>query len=210
MPYAQYSGSVNSQSKRCVKFNCQTMTPSCIVSSFCGNNSSSDVSTAPTTTTKYATISDISLYFDYSPYYGYNVSFTNQSSKFFTGYISSTMMCIIDTTGTSYYWYLIINQYYSSSNAIIYNELNVDPTLAYILSNNTLIPVTTNQPQFVTAETYLDVTYYVLNAGTYTFTLYSVNSTTNSLTIDDQLTNAYSASFQSVVTTVTPPTQTIT
>ncbi len=51
MPYSVYC---NSQNKRIVKFNCQSMTPSCIVNSFGGKNSSSDASTAPTTTVDYS------------------------------------------------------------------------------------------------------------------------------------------------------------
>jgi hypothetical protein len=42
---------VNRKNKRIVTFNCQLMTPSCIVNSFGGKNSSSDASTVPTTTT---------------------------------------------------------------------------------------------------------------------------------------------------------------
>jgi hypothetical protein len=175
------------------------MNPSCIVNSLIGTNSSSD--TATDTANYVSIISDIYLFFTYPPYYGYNVSFTQQS---FEGY-AHLMTCITDTTtGTPYYWPLVVNQ----SLDPIYNYLNVNPTLAYILNRSgDLIQVdTTNEPTFVTSETYSDIIYYVLIGGIYTFTLH----TTSSSTIGKQLTTTYTVDVLDIDTSGTTPTQTIT
>ena len=190
-----YNLYVNKFCKRIVNFNCKPIYYPCIISSLFGKPSASNQSNIYPILFLY-----INLYFDNPTNYGYNLLLDINLLANYTGYWNA-MICITDNTNNkTYYWNLVGNLTINPT----YNELNVNPALAYILENNKLILVnSTTEPTFITTEIYSDnINYYVLNKGTYNITLWSS-------TLSRQLSPTYLTVVNTIDTSTTIPSQII-